>query len=201
MLPEAPSTALLNRVEQDLNLEVDAIDIDLIDAPTIEPTRREPRTHKALDGTVYIEILVKKEKGKGRTGWYWQHGTEFEVQNRPKEGKNPRVWVCDKCKAFQSYLVGGSVHIVKHLKSHNLHEKQAPRQRISIAERLSQHTPAMVDDRPLAEADRKAIHARKFEEALVAFIYSVHIAFSIVENKFFIALLVAVSNLVPHILP
>ena len=67
-LPEAPSTALLNRVKQDLNLEVDAIDIDLINAPIIEPTRREPRTYKALDSTVYIEILVKKEKGKGRTG-------------------------------------------------------------------------------------------------------------------------------------
>jgi hypothetical protein len=123
MLLEVLSTALLNRVEQDLNLEVDTINIDSIDAPIIEPTRREPRTYKALDGTVYIEILVKKEKGKGYTGWYWQHGTEFEVQNRLKEGKNPRVWVCNKYKAFQSYLVGGSVHIIKYLKSHNLHEK------------------------------------------------------------------------------
>jgi hypothetical protein len=59
----------------------------------------------------------------------------------------------------------------------------------------------MVDDRPLAEADRKTIHARKFKEALVAFIYCVHITFSIVENEFFITLLVAASNLVPHILP
>ena len=97
--------------------------------------------------------------------------------------------------------MGSSAHIIKHLKSHNLHEKQAPSQRISIAERLSQHTPAMVDDRPLAEANRKAIYARKFEEALVAFIYCVYITFSIVENEFFITLLVATSNLVPYILP
>ena len=123
MLSEALSTALLNRVKQDLNLEVNTININSINAPIIKPTRREPRTHKTLDSTVYIKILVKKEKGKGRTGWYWQHGTEFEVQNRLKEGKNPRVWVYNKYKAFQSYLVGGSTHIIKHLKSYNLHKK------------------------------------------------------------------------------
>jgi hypothetical protein len=72
---------------------------------------------------------------------------------------------------------------------------------MSIVERLQQHTPATVESRPLSEADRKAIHRHKFEEALVAFICCVHIAFSIVENEFFIAVLAAASNLVPHILP
>jgi hypothetical protein len=72
---------------------------------------------------------------------------------------------------------------------------------MSIVERLQQHSPAGVESRPLAEADRKAIHTRKFEEALVAFICCVHIAFSIVENEFFVALLTALSTLVPHVLP
>jgi hypothetical protein len=97
--------------------------------------------------------------------------------------------------------VGGSAHIVKHLKSHNLHEKQASSQRILITERLSQYTPAIVDDRPLTKADYKAIHTRKFKKALVVFIYCVYITFSIMKNKFFIILLMAVSNLVPYILP
>jgi hypothetical protein len=72
---------------------------------------------------------------------------------------------------------------------------------MSIVERLQQHSPTGVESYPLAEADRKAIHTRKFEEALVAFIYYVHIAFSIVENKFFIALLTTLSTPVPHVLP
>ena len=70
LVSETPSTALLNRVEQDLGLKSNPIDIDSIDAPTLVDTPHEPRTHKALDGTLYIEILVKKDKGKSRTGWY-----------------------------------------------------------------------------------------------------------------------------------
>jgi hAT family C-terminal dimerisation region len=201
LVSETPSTALLNRVEQDLGLKSNPIDIDSIDAPTLVDTPYEPRTHKALDGTLYIEILVKKDKGKSRTGWYWQHGTEFEIQNRPRAGKNPRVWVCSRCKTFQSYMVHGSEHIRNHLRTHNLYETKPTTQQMSIVERLQQHTPATVESRPLAEADRKAIHRHKFEEALVAFICCVHIAFSIVENEFFIAVLAAASNLVPHILP
>jgi hypothetical protein len=72
---------------------------------------------------------------------------------------------------------------------------------MSIVKRLQQHSPAGVESRPLAEADHKAIHTRKFEEVLVAFICCVHIAFSIVENEFFIALLTTLSTLVPYILP
>jgi hypothetical protein len=71
---------------------------------------------------------------------------------------------------------------------------------MSIVERLQQHTPTTVNSRPLAEADQRAIHRHKFKEALVAFICCAHIAFSIVKNKFFITVLVAVSNLIPHIL-
>jgi len=81
-LSEAPSTAVLDRVEAELSFAQDVVDIDesnLIGTPTLKETPREPRTHKAIDGTLYIEILVKKDKGKTRTGWYWKHGTEFEV--------------------------------------------------------------------------------------------------------------------------
>ena len=41
---------------------------------------------------------------------------------------------------------------------------------MSIVERLQQYSPAEVESRPLAEADRKVIHTRKFEEALVVFV-------------------------------
>jgi hypothetical protein len=91
LLLETPSTALLNRVKQELGLESNLTNINSTNAPSLVNTPREPRTHKAIDGTLYIEILVKKDKSKSRTGWFWQHGTEFEIQNRLKIGKNPRV--------------------------------------------------------------------------------------------------------------
>jgi hypothetical protein len=197
-LSEPPSTALLNRVEQELGLDEEVIDIDSVLAPTVPDEPRGPRVHKDIDGTVYIEILVKKDKGKSRTGWYWAYGTEFEIQDKPQ---SPRVWVCAKCKTFTSYRVHGSAHISKHLKSHGLYEKQPVSQRMSIAQQLQHHTPATVDNRLLAEADRRAVHSRKFEQALVAFICCVHIAFNIVENEFFVALLTTTSNLVPQVLP
>jgi hypothetical protein len=159
-LSEPPSTALLNRVEQELGLDEEVIDIDSVLAPTVPDEPRGPRVHKDIDGTVYIEILVKKDKGKSRTGWYWAYGTEFEIQDKPQ---SPRVWVCAKCKTFTSYRVHGSAHISKHLKSHGLYEKQPVSQRMSIAQQLQHHTPATVDNRLLAEADQRAVHSRKFE--------------------------------------
>jgi hypothetical protein len=202
LLSEAPSTALLNRVEQELGLENNPIDIDSIAPPTLEEPSHEPRTHKALDGTHYIELLVKRNKGKSRTAWYWKHGAEFEAQNKTgTDGKHPRVWTCNHCRVFHCYGVNSSVHINKHLRTHNLYENKPVHQRVSIAERLQHHAPMSVDTRPLAEADRRLIHQVKFEEALVAFICCVHIAFSIVENEFFVAMLVAASNLISHVLP
>jgi hypothetical protein len=91
MLSDIPSKALLNRVEQELRLDSDLNDVDSDEAPSLEQTPREPRTYKSIDGTLYVEILIKKDKGKIRTGWYWQHGTEFEVQKKQSNGKNPRV--------------------------------------------------------------------------------------------------------------
>jgi hypothetical protein len=100
MLSDAPSKALLNRVEQELQLNSDLNDVDSGEAPSLEQTPREPRTYKSIDGTLYVEILIKKDKGKIRTGWYWQHGTEFEAQKKQSNGKNPRVWAYDRCKSF-----------------------------------------------------------------------------------------------------
>ena len=70
LLLETPSTALLNRVKQELGLKSNLININLINAPTLVNTPREPQTHKAIDSTLYIKILVKKDKSKSRIGWY-----------------------------------------------------------------------------------------------------------------------------------
>jgi hypothetical protein len=202
-LSEPPATAVLNRIEQEIGLSRDFLDIDEIDltsTPTLEETPREPRQHKATNGTLYIEVLVKKDKGKSRSAWYWQHGAEFEIQN-PKEGTIPRVWRCNHCKGFQSYGVNSSSHIRDHLKTYKLQEGKTSNQGMSIVERLQNHTPAAVDSRPLAEADRKAIQTRKFEAALVAFLCCVHVAFNIVENEFFVALLATLSNIAGTLLP
>jgi len=203
VLSEVASTALLNRVEQDLGLTPNVIDINLINLETVDTKPRKARTHKDLDGTHYIELTVKKDKGKIRSAWYWDHGAEYEIQNSKKEGKKPRVWVCNHCTAFHSYTVNGSQHIKDHLKrTHKIHENQTTPQPMLIAERLrQQHAPAQVDSRLLAEGDKMVIHKRKFEEALVAFLCCAHIAFNIVENEFFVALLTTSSNFLPDVLP
>jgi hypothetical protein len=66
MLSDIPSKALLNRVEQELRLDSDLNDVDSDEAPSLEQTPREPRTYKSIDGTLYVEILIKKDKGKIR---------------------------------------------------------------------------------------------------------------------------------------
>jgi hypothetical protein len=116
--------------------------------------------------------------------------------------KKPRVWACNHCKSFHSYTINGSTHIKQHLqRAHRISDPQAGPRLLSVAERMRQaHSPALVDSRQLAEGDETAIKQRKFEEALVAFLCCVHIAFNIVENEFFVALLTTASNILPEVL-
>jgi hypothetical protein len=179
---------------------VDIDEIDLTTVATPEEPPREPRRHRAINGTLYIELMIKKEKGKQRSAWYWDHGSEYEIQNPPK-GTNPWVWRYNHCKNFQCYGVNSSTHIRAHLKTHSLQEQQETSQAVSIIDRLRVHTPASVDSRPLATADRREIQSRKFEETLVAFICCVHIAFTIVENKYFVTLLTTLLNIADVFLP
>jgi hypothetical protein len=136
----APATALLDRVEEDLGFDAR---IDSEASSTIEQPVKLPHRHTALNGTIFIEILIKEHVRKQRTAWYWQHGAEYEVQNKPKvKGKNLRYWVCGTCKSFISYTVNGSAHINEHLrKVHSLEEGKTAVPRISIAEALQRHTP------------------------------------------------------------
>jgi hypothetical protein len=97
--------------------------------------------------------------------------------------------------------VNSSLYIRDHLKTHKLQEGKTINQGMSIVKRLQNYTPAIVNSRPLTEADRKAIQTRKFEAALIAFLYCVHVAFNIVENEFFVALLATLLNIVGTLLP
>jgi hypothetical protein len=66
-LSEAPSTAILTRVEAEIAQQQKVVDIDEIDLTTVatpEEPPREPRRHRAINGTLYIELIIKKEKGK-----------------------------------------------------------------------------------------------------------------------------------------
>jgi hypothetical protein len=49
---------------------VDINEIDLVSVATPEEPPREPRRHRAINGTLYIKLIIKKEKGKQRLAWY-----------------------------------------------------------------------------------------------------------------------------------
>jgi hypothetical protein len=51
-------------------LDINTINLESSKATAKEVAPREPRVYKAPDSTVYIEIIIKKIKGKVRTGWY-----------------------------------------------------------------------------------------------------------------------------------
>jgi hypothetical protein len=67
--------------------DIDSISLDA----TIATTPRQPRHHRDLDGTQYIELISKKDKGKIHSAWCWGHGTEFEIQNRGKREETTRL--------------------------------------------------------------------------------------------------------------
>jgi hAT family C-terminal dimerisation region len=198
----APATALLESVEQELGLQPPARESE---APIITEVPKAARQFQQ-SGTSYIELLVQDTRRKPRSAWYWQHGSEFEAQNKAggHKLKESRVWVCNHCPRLGTsrYTINGSAHINEHLrKAHSLNEGKLAAPRISIAESLRKYTPKATEDLDLAEADRKAILHTRFREALVAFICCVHIAFSIVESEWFLALLTTLSDLVPALLP
>lgn len=199
----APATAaLLNSVEQELGLQPPTRDSEV---PIVTEVPKTPRQFQH-SGTSYIELLVRDVRRKPRSAWYWQHGSEFEAQHKAggHKLKESRVWVCNICPRLGTsrYTINGSAHINEHLrKTHGLEEGKPAASRISIAESLRKYTPKAIEDLDLAEADRKAILHTRFREALVAFICCVHIAFSIVESEWFLALLITLSDLVPDLLP
>jgi hypothetical protein len=51
-------------------LDSDTINLESPEATVSKAGPREPRVYKAPDSTVYIEIIIKKSRGKVRTGWY-----------------------------------------------------------------------------------------------------------------------------------
>jgi hypothetical protein len=99
--------------------------------------------------------------------------------------------------------VNGSIYIKKHLgKIHKLDKgKELLPQRLSVIKSLQRHTPQSIQRLDLAEGDRSTLTQLKFQEALIAFVCCVHIAFLIVESEWFIALLMTLSDLVPNLLP
>jgi hAT family C-terminal dimerisation region len=73
--------------------------------------------------------------------------------------------------------------------------------RISIAEALQRHTPQSTQQLQIAQGDQQAILQSKFREALVAYICCAHIAFSVVESEWFLALLTTLSDLTAVLVP
>lgn len=187
----------------DLGYQATPIDVDsnlaLSDTPT--PVLRQPkrRKHKNID---FVEVLVKGEGKNARTGWYWQHGTEFERQKADSNDKYPRYWVCNLCtSSFIHYSDTGSQKINAHLKrEHKLSEASPTIARVSIHAQLQQHTPQAITDSELSEIDKQRILEKKFYTAFVAFLVCCQQAFRIVENPWFLGLLATLSNLL-YLLP
>jgi hypothetical protein len=84
---------------------------------------------------------------------------------------------------------------------HKLKKDGPSNPQTSIAVQLQRHRPQALQDLPITDSDRRLIQEKKFKAALVAFICCCHIAFSIVESRWFIALLSTLSNLVAELVP
>jgi len=198
----APPTSFLDRVEADIGIRSSPIEVDsqatlaITDPSTLQPKTLEVKSIK------YIEVLLKPEGKKAQSAWYWDHGKEWECQKADPSGKKPRVWACAHCNGFRHYSIHGSSKINEHLsKVHKLKKDGPSNPRTSIAVQLQRHNPQALQDLPITDSDRKLIQEKKFKAALVAFICCCHIAFSIVESRWFIALLSTLSNLVAELVP
>jgi hypothetical protein len=201
-LSTAPPTSFLDRVEQDISFRGDPIEIDSQATPTIaDPSTLQPKILE-VKSVKYIEVLLKSEGKRAQTAWYWEHGKEWECQKADPNGKKPRVWACAYCNGFKHYSIHGSSKINDHLsKVHKLRKDGPLNPRTSIAAQLQRHSPQTLQDLDITDSDRRLIQEKKFKAALVAFICCCHIAFSIVENRWFITLLSTMSNLVAELMP
>lgn len=200
-LSSAPATVHLDRTAVELGLHPSTnTDEAFLDS---NPPPLAPKTHTTSTGAIYVQLVLQDadRRKKQRTAWYWEHGKEYECQTASnKKGKLTRHWVCNICKPFKQFDASASTHIQSHLKSvHQLWEgARGPRANRSVIE-LQRHAPQA---RPqIAQGDTNVILKRTFEAALVAFICCAQIAFSIVENPWFAALLTSVSTFIPLVLP
>jgi hypothetical protein len=198
-LSSLPATVQLDRMAAELGLHPSLNIAAFLESTS---TNRAPKTIITPDGHTYIELILQDadRRKKPRTGWYWKHGKEYECQSRRNNKRNlTKHWVCDLCTSFKSFDSGSSTHISTHLKTiHSLRLDGEPRAVRSVID-LQRHAPQLRPE--LSEADSAVILKRTFETALVAFICCAQIAFSIVENEWFVALLVSTSNVIPQVLP
>jgi|SRR5271163_624960 len=195
ILSSAPATAVLDRAELEIGLQ---IPLEGSAVSITESTTRIPKRRMTLDGIELIEVLLPCKK----TAFYWNYGIEYEAQ-QSGNGKKPRYWCCSLCKRTKTFGMTHSDHIRDHLRSrHSVTDSKPPSSNKSVLE-LQQHAPMLASQRTsnLSDTDRHTVLATKFQAALVAFIVVAQVAFSIVESKYFQALLCLLSDLVPSLLP
>lgn len=156
--------------------EIPILSVDEFRAPS------SPNTDlRRLNGKLYRRCYVERKK-RPRTGWYWQHGTEWEeVDDRDK---SILYWACKHCRRFHIYHHKGSVNITHHLLTeHGIREAS-----LSVASAPSVHqlmTSPSLSPGPMSKADAKEWKRRKAHEALVDWVAYDHITFRQVESSRF----------------
>lgn len=138
--------------------EIPILSVDEFRAPS------SPNTDlRRLNGKLYRRCYVERKK-RPRTGWYWQHGTEWEeVDDRDK---SILYWACKHCRRFHIYHHKGSVNITHHLLTEHGIREASP----SVASAPSVHqlmTSPSLSPWPMSKADAKEWKKRKAREALV----------------------------------
>jgi hypothetical protein len=86
-LSTAPPTSFLDRVEADIGIRSNSIEVDSQATPAItDPSTLQPNTLE-VKRIKYIEVLLKPEGKRAQSAWYWDHGKEWECQKADPSGK------------------------------------------------------------------------------------------------------------------
>lgn len=156
--------------------------IGLFKSPTATPPNPDL---KRFNHKQYRRCHLERRK-RPRTGWYWQHGSEWEdTDHRDAPIKH---WACNYCRQFQPYRSEGTANIIQHLyKTHNIRENLP-------TPASSQDISRLVNRTSISKADRQELKRRTAREALIDWFTHDHIPYGQVESPRFRRFCLSISD-------
>ena len=88
-LSSAPATSILDQINNKLGGIDPQVEETLANNNQIpQQAPKQRKYHQKL----FIETLVNRQKHRA---WYWAHGSEYELQQPNKKGRNDLYWACN----------------------------------------------------------------------------------------------------------
>jgi len=181
-------------------LDLIVVDSSMSVAPlSSKAVSEEPPSSVQIDTPTPTPSTCSTTKEKPRTGWYWRHMPDEDINTRYLNSKGFVEWRCRYCIHGRYQISGGSRSIVHHLnKFHNINEEstreeKAKLQQISIERAVKNSAENPQKRRRLAE-DSGSLDAGTIEVLYVKFIAVCNLPLRLVECEEFRAFLVYLNK-------